>query len=158
MTTERSTQETIPCVAGVLAGGHSRRMGQPKALLALPDGRHLIEHVIGVASEVTRDVVILGRSIVLPASLARMGCCPMSSRVAARLQGCARYWIMPATHGPCCWGAICPTLPQTSFNASLHKRARTPTLWPSGMTRDRKHTTPAAPFIIRACSLMLERS
>jgi molybdopterin-guanine dinucleotide biosynthesis protein A len=76
MTTERSTQETIPCVAGVLAGGHSRRMGQPKALLALPDGRHLIEHVIGVACEATRDVVILGRSIAMPSSLTHIPVLP----------------------------------------------------------------------------------
>jgi molybdopterin-guanine dinucleotide biosynthesis protein A len=51
-------------------------MGCPKALLALPDGRHLIEHVIGVACEATRDVVILGRSIAMPSSLTHIPVLP----------------------------------------------------------------------------------
>lgn len=58
-----------PCVVGILAGGQSRRMGEPKALLAHPDGETLIEHVVRVASEVADDVVILGRSCPLPTSI-----------------------------------------------------------------------------------------
>ncbi|UCG16126.1 MAG: molybdenum cofactor guanylyltransferase [Phycisphaerales bacterium] len=66
------SREVAVCVAGVLAGGRSRRMGRPKALLTLPDGRTLVEHVVGVASAVAHDVVILGTPALLPPPLARL--------------------------------------------------------------------------------------
>jgi molybdopterin-guanine dinucleotide biosynthesis protein A len=71
MTIPTSDREIVACVAGVLVGGRSRRMGCSKALLALPDGRTLVEHVAGVASEVAQEVVILGRLDSIPAALAR---------------------------------------------------------------------------------------
>ena len=70
--TDTETGHSDCHVAGVLAGGHSRRMGQPKALLRLPNGRILIEHAVEVASQTTGDVVILGQAISLPPSLARL--------------------------------------------------------------------------------------
>ncbi len=59
----------LSCVAGVLAGGLSRRMGRPKALLPHPTGGTLIEHVVGVALKVSEEVVIAGSSGPLPKSL-----------------------------------------------------------------------------------------
>ena len=56
-------------VAGILAGGHSRRLGRPKGLITLPDGRTMIEHVVGVALKITDNVVILGRGFALPQPL-----------------------------------------------------------------------------------------
>ena len=70
MTIQSSDKKVVSCVAGVLVGGQSRRMGSSKALLTLPDGGTLVEHVAGVASEVASEVVILGESS-LPAALSR---------------------------------------------------------------------------------------
>ena len=61
------------CVAGILVGGQSTRMGRPKATLLLADGRRLVEHVAGVACRTGRwldEVVILGVGQELPGSLA----------------------------------------------------------------------------------------
>ncbi len=44
---------------GILIGGHSRRMGRPKALIEV-GGVALIERTVGVARCVTADVVLLG--------------------------------------------------------------------------------------------------
>jgi len=59
-------------VAGILAGGKSTRMGRPKALIELPTGGTMIEHAVQVARQVTDEVVVLGREIRLPASLAKL--------------------------------------------------------------------------------------
>jgi molybdopterin-guanine dinucleotide biosynthesis protein A len=59
----------LPLVAGILAGGMSRRIGRPKALLPLASGRLLIEHVAEVAGTLAEDVVILGQACRLPAAL-----------------------------------------------------------------------------------------
>jgi len=72
MTMTEHSRGVAVCVAGVLAGGRSRRMGRPKALLTLPDGRTLIEHVVGIASAVAPDVVILGTPASLPPTLGHL--------------------------------------------------------------------------------------
>ncbi len=56
-------------VAGILAGGKSTRMGRSKALIDLPTGGTMIEHVVEVARQVTDELVVLGREIRIPASL-----------------------------------------------------------------------------------------
>ncbi|MEW6253325.1 MAG: molybdenum cofactor guanylyltransferase [Planctomycetota bacterium] len=63
------------CVAGVLVGGLSTRMGRPKATLPHPNGRTLLEHVISVARQPDLwidEIVLLGRCADPPASLADM--------------------------------------------------------------------------------------
>ena len=70
MTAERDNPR-VPCVAGVLIGGRSERMGCPKALLPLRAGRTLVEHVVGVARAVADEVVLLGQ-LAPPASLGGM--------------------------------------------------------------------------------------
>lgn len=69
MTQPEFSSKELLSVAGVLVGGRSRRMGQNKALLALPDGKTLIEHVVEVASKAAQRVVILGECEALPRSL-----------------------------------------------------------------------------------------
>lgn len=61
--------DASPVVAGILAGGHSRRLGRPKGLIMLPNGRTMIEHIVGVALKITDNVVILGRGFALPQPL-----------------------------------------------------------------------------------------
>ena len=65
--------DDVRCVAGILVGGRSARMGRPKATLPLPDGRWLVEHVAGVTRQTGRwidEIVIVGQCEGLPASLA----------------------------------------------------------------------------------------
>jgi molybdopterin-guanine dinucleotide biosynthesis protein A len=60
------------CVAGVLVGGLSTRMGRPKATLPHPEGGTLVEHVVGVVRQHggwIDEVVLLGRCAELPHSL-----------------------------------------------------------------------------------------
>lgn len=47
-------------------------MGQPKALIELPTGETMIEHVVHVARQVADEVVVLGREIRLPESLGEL--------------------------------------------------------------------------------------
>lgn len=61
-------------VAGILVGGTSRRMGRPKALLPMPDGRTLLEHVVQIASAVLDQVVLLGNAVNLPDELRTWPC------------------------------------------------------------------------------------
>ena len=59
-------------VVGVLAGGRSRRMGRPKALLRSADGDTLIERTVRVLHRLrpaAEQIVICGRSCPLPGSL-----------------------------------------------------------------------------------------
>lgn len=49
-----------PPTAAILAGGESRRMGQPKEGVLLPDGTPMIARVISVLQTVCRRVVIIG--------------------------------------------------------------------------------------------------
>lgn len=58
------------CVAGVLVGGRSRRMGRSKALLPHLHGGTLVEHVARVARTLATQVFLLGHADELPASLA----------------------------------------------------------------------------------------
>jgi len=56
-------------IAGILIGGHSRRMGQAKALLKF-HGRSLLERTVDLANEVAHRVLFLGTPrFELPASL-----------------------------------------------------------------------------------------
>lgn len=80
----------IRCVAGILVGGRSRRMGRPKATLPLPDGPVLVEHVVGVAVRTGRwidEVVILGECETSPACLADVTVLPDSEPGAGPLAG-----------------------------------------------------------------------
>jgi len=67
---------SVTCVAGILAGGASKRFGRPKALLELAGGRTIIEHVAAVASSVAEAVVILGNAPGVPASMASVPVLP----------------------------------------------------------------------------------
>ena len=63
------------CVAGILVGGKSLRMGRTKATLPLADGRMLVERIASVAREAgawVKEIVILGRCDQLPESLASL--------------------------------------------------------------------------------------
>lgn len=43
----------------ILAGGHSRRMGQDKALLTMPDGQLLLQRTARLAQQLTADTVVI---------------------------------------------------------------------------------------------------
>jgi len=57
---ESTNNLTRPPTAAILAGGESRRMGQPKEGVLLPDGTPMIARVISVLHTVCRQVVIVG--------------------------------------------------------------------------------------------------
>jgi molybdopterin-guanine dinucleotide biosynthesis protein A len=87
-------------------------MGRPKALLTLPDGRTLIEHVAGVAlslGERFTDVVILGRPPSLPASLASLplvadevsGAGPLAGLCSLLEYAMGRWGLLLACDMPC---------------------------------------------------------
>lgn len=62
----------IRCVAGILVGGASTRMGRPKATLKLPDGQMMIERVaeaVSRAGEWIDEIVVLGDCAELPPAL-----------------------------------------------------------------------------------------
>jgi len=74
---------------GILIGGHSRRMGRPKALIEV-DGVALIERTVGVARCVSEDVVLLGEPpFVLPASVANVPIVPDRPRGVGPMGGLA---------------------------------------------------------------------
>jgi len=73
---QTSDLDGVPFIAGVLAGGGSTRMGQPKALLTLPNGKTIIEHVVDTAGSVANQVVILGQACPFPESLAKLQVLP----------------------------------------------------------------------------------
>ncbi len=56
-------------VAGILVGGHSTRMGTPKALLPHPAGGTLLEYLVYVSKRVAGTVVILGSLDRVPNSM-----------------------------------------------------------------------------------------
>jgi len=82
-----STSASATCVAGVLVGGHSRRMGRPKALLRLADGRTFLEHVASVAGEVAGEVVLLGAAAQIPPGLTGLPTLPDQTPDAGPLAG-----------------------------------------------------------------------
>jgi molybdopterin-guanine dinucleotide biosynthesis protein A len=82
--------DRLAYVVGILAGGPSRRMGQPKALLKRPDGLVFIEHVAGVARRLQPkpdEVVLLGESSLRPDSLAHLPVLPDVVPAAGPLAG-----------------------------------------------------------------------
>ena len=62
---------TGPVLGGVLVGGASRRMGRPKQFVDL-GGRTMVEHVVGVLSEVVDEAVLIGSGPV-PLTVERLG-------------------------------------------------------------------------------------
>lgn len=92
----------VPCVAGILAGGVSRRLGEPKALLELADGRTMLEHVAAAAASVAAEVVILGEPPGVPERLSGLRVLP--DRVAGRgpLAGLCSLLECAAPH----WGLL----------------------------------------------------
>jgi molybdopterin-guanine dinucleotide biosynthesis protein A len=53
-------RQDLPPTSGIiLAGGRSTRLGQDKALLALPDGRSLIAHVVARLAPLVAEVVVV---------------------------------------------------------------------------------------------------
>ncbi len=70
MTTTLQSRCSAPALlAGVLAGGRSRRMGRCKAAMPHPAGGTWLEHVVRVASRVAGEVVLLGSASELPPAL-----------------------------------------------------------------------------------------
>ena len=80
-------------------GSASKRLGRPKALLELPNGRTMLEHVVAVASSVAEQVVILGEPPAVPHSLtsvpilpdARADCGPLGG-LCSLLDHAAPHW------------------------------------------------------------------
>ncbi len=55
------TTPTSDSITGaILAGGQSRRMGQPKEGVLMADGRRMIEHVIEPLSHICQKILIVG--------------------------------------------------------------------------------------------------
>ena len=114
MTAAESDSEAVSCTAGILVGGRSRRMGRAKALLPLPGGTTLIEHVAGVASQVAQDVVILGQLTALPAPLTHLPVLPDAEPDRGPLAGLcslleyarARWGLLLACDMPCLAPAV----------------------------------------------------
>ncbi|MGB3293452.1 MAG: NTP transferase domain-containing protein [Phormidesmis sp.] len=50
---------TASLSAIILAGGHSRRMGQDKALLTLPNGQPLLQRTAQIAQQLTSDTLVV---------------------------------------------------------------------------------------------------
>lgn len=57
----KDSREIWPHTAVILAGGDSRRMGQPKEGVRLPDGRTMIETVIESLESVASRIVVVGK-------------------------------------------------------------------------------------------------
>ncbi len=74
-------------IAGILVGGDSRRMRQPKALLMSPQGRTMVEHVVDAARGVADEIVLLGDSPSLPCSLEDLTILPDAKPKAGPLAG-----------------------------------------------------------------------
>lgn len=80
----------IRCVAGILVGGQSRRMGRAKATLPLAAGHTLVEHVVNTALNCGRcidEVLILGQCPDMPASLAKLHVLADAQAAAGPLMG-----------------------------------------------------------------------
>lgn len=56
-----SIEDRWPHTGAVLAGGQSRRMGEPKEGIVLWDGQPMIQHVLATLGRVCRHVVIIGQ-------------------------------------------------------------------------------------------------
>lgn len=54
-----------PIVGGVLSGGLSSRMGQPKDRIVLPDGKNMIQHVVDALLLVCNEVIVAGPDLPL---------------------------------------------------------------------------------------------
>ncbi len=64
MTSSSLAQRTV----AILAGGASTRMGADKALLILPSGETVLEHIIRVVSQCSNRVIVVGRQEPSPPS------------------------------------------------------------------------------------------
>ena len=56
----QAKNQATPLYAGILVGGESRRMGQPKHLLPLPDGRTWLEGIVTNIPPSVKQIVLLG--------------------------------------------------------------------------------------------------
>ncbi len=90
------------CIAGILAGGASKRLGSPKALLALPNGRTMLEQVAAAASPVAKEVVILGQPPRTPPSLASVPILPDAEPDRGPMGGLGTLLEYSAPH----WGLL----------------------------------------------------
>ncbi len=95
-------EELARCVGGLLVGGESRRMGEPKALARL-GGRSLAERVAAALAEVPLEVSLLGAGPVPPtlAGLARLpdvaeASGPMAAVLAALRARPEAAWLLVA--------------------------------------------------------------
>ena len=77
-------------------------MGSPKALLELPGGRTLVEHVVEVARAVTDDVYLLGELAPLPLAFAGVTALPDYVPDRGPLAGLAAL----LQHAPDRWGVL----------------------------------------------------
>src|SRR5690242_16389257 len=57
---EAAGRAPVEIAGAILAGGQSKRMGESKANVAMPDGRSMIEWVAAALSGITSRLVIVG--------------------------------------------------------------------------------------------------
>ena len=88
-------------VAAILVGGASRRMGEPKHALVMPDGRCMIEHVRAAMAPLCESTVVVGAAAPPVAGLPvvedlRVGAGPLGGIEALLASGRgARYLVCP---------------------------------------------------------------
>lgn len=113
---ERSADEDAAArrvVAGVLVGGHSKRMGQPKSLLALDDGEAFLARIVAVLQPRVQRVVLLGNGPV-PSGWSSIERLPDAAGLAGPLAGmlAAMRWDRRA-----CWLFAACDLPRLRAEA-----------------------------------------
>ncbi|HNQ23558.1 MAG TPA: molybdenum cofactor guanylyltransferase [Phycisphaerae bacterium] len=97
--------------AGILIGGRSTRMGCPKTLLRLPDGRTLIERTVALAAQVVAEVVLLGAGSALPPAVRDLTVLPDAEPDGGPIEGL----ISLLRHRPQAWCLLLACdLPQLS--------------------------------------------
>ncbi|MBX9724809.1 MAG: molybdenum cofactor guanylyltransferase [Candidatus Obscuribacterales bacterium] len=63
MSEQTKTKRVKPILGGILSGGYSSRMGQPKDRILLADGRPMIQHVLDTLLSVCNEVIVSGPEI-----------------------------------------------------------------------------------------------
>ncbi len=104
-----NTKKTRMLAGGLLSGGLSSRMGEPKDLIILPDGRNMLQCLIDIMLPVFGELVIAGPPIPLPPLYESKinfvkdnhpGCGPLSGIEAILSSGIARGYIIAACDQP----------------------------------------------------------